>query len=348
MTSCGGIDLSHNNPRQSWAVLKSGGVKFAFIKASEGEHTQDPLFSAHISDAKAAKITVLGAYHFAWPNENAALNASNYISTVKTVAGPGFVHWLDLEPYADGRNYTGRTAGEITEWVEFWLTAVQKAFPGQRVGVYGNAAENAHIPPGWPRWFARYPWTEASYATAAASAYPRVGGKAADFWQFCSSPLDRDLFPGSEADLVRWAAGGSSSPAPAKPPAPKPTPKTVVVRAGMTLGAIALTLGSTVAVLAQYNHIKDPDVIRPGQTISAPPPAPAKPKPPKAPVVKPAKPKPPPAPAYTVHTVRQDETLSGIAAAAGIKDWHTLASYNHLANPDLIRPGQTIRIPRKK
>lgn len=274
MTTVRGVDLSNNNTRQNWSKLRSEGVRFAFFKASEGEHSRDGRFSVHLSDAKAAKITTLGAYHFAWPNESAAANASNYIAAVKAHAGPGFVHWLDLEPYSDGRNYRGRNTAQIRQWAEEWLQQVHRAFPGQRVGIYAGAGENARVPANWPRWFPAYPWSE-SGTYAKAEAHPRPTN--ALFWQFVGSPLDRSLFYGSEADLLKWAGGaaGTTSPAPAPKPKPKPgRPRVVTVKAGQTLGAIALILGVSWPVLAHYNHISNPNLIYPGQHISAPPAAP--------------------------------------------------------------------------
>lgn len=339
-----GIDVSENNPRQPWTTHYAAGVRFMVAKATEGNHSRDRLFSAHMRDASQAKITVRGAYHFAWPNEDVYGNAANYIATVKPFAGPGFVHWLDLEPYpGDRRNYAGCTSADILHWVQMWIVLVSAAFPGQRVGVYGGASEDAHIPHTFPRWFPAYPWPVGTATYDRAAAHPRIRS-GAQFWQFTGSPLDRSVWYGSLADLVKWAGGGDLGiKAPAPKPKPKPPaarPRSVRVKAGMTLGAIALILGSSVTALAHYNHIADPNRIYPGQVISAPPVAPVKPTPKPKPKPKPA------APAYTVHTVRNGETLSGIAAAAHIPDWHTLATYNHLTHPDRILPGQSIRIPK--
>lgn len=43
------------------------------------------------------------------------------------------------------------------------------------------------------------------------------------------------------------------------------------------------------------------------------------------------------------YTVQADDTLSGIAAHFGTS-WQTLAQRNHLSNPNLIYPGQTLTI----
>ncbi|WP_340376612.1 LysM peptidoglycan-binding domain-containing protein [Streptomyces sp. SS7] len=62
----------------------------------------------------------------------------------------------------------------------------------------------------------------------------------------------------------------------AKHAAPKSTVKKVVVKSGMTLSSIAVAAGVTLASILTANpSIKDPDTIRPGQTITVP----AKPSP---------------------------------------------------------------------
>lgn len=52
----------------------------------------------------------------------------------------------------------------------------------------------------------------------------------------------------------------------------------------------------------------------------------------------------PPAQDYITYVVQPGDTLSGIAARYGTS-YQTLASLNNIANPNLIYPGQTIRVP---
>lgn len=208
MATCRGIDVSAYQGTQDWASRKAEGVVFAFAKASEGQTSRDGRFGTHIRGILAAGL-VPGAYHFAWPNQNVAAEAANYIAAVKPYAGAGFVHWLDLERYTDGRNYTGRTAAQIREWVTSWLAAVRTAFPGQRVGVYTSADDvaNGHVPADVPLWYPAYPWGPAAYSRAEAAAQPKVSGRAPLLWQFTSQPIDRNICYLSAADLRAWAAG---------------------------------------------------------------------------------------------------------------------------------------------
>ncbi|MET7479572.1 glycoside hydrolase family 25 protein [Streptomyces sp. NPDC005648] len=209
MATCRGVDVSVYQAAQNWAARKAEGVVFAFVKASEGEHTHDPRFVQHITSVQGAGL-VPGAYHFGWPNQNAATEAANYVAAVKPHAGPGFVHWLDLERRSDGANYAGIGAAGIKAYATAWITAVQAAFPGQRVGVYTSGSDLAagHAPAGVPLWYPAYPWTgAATYAQAEAHPRPAPSGRSPLFWQFTSKPLDRSICYLSESALRAWAAG---------------------------------------------------------------------------------------------------------------------------------------------
>jgi GH25 family lysozyme M1 (1,4-beta-N-acetylmuramidase) len=208
MATCRGIDVSAYQGTQDWAAHKKADVVFAFAKASEGQSTHDPKFATHITGIIKAGL-VPGAYHFAWPTQSAAREAANYIAAVKPYAGKGFTHWLDLERYSDGRNYAGRTAAQIRAWVTTWVTQVQAAFPGQRVGIYTSADDIAagRVPDGLPLWYPAYPWGAAEYSRAEAAAQPKPSGRTPLIWQFTSQPIDRSIAYMSAADLRAWAAG---------------------------------------------------------------------------------------------------------------------------------------------
>ncbi|MFM9576769.1 GH25 family lysozyme [Streptomyces turgidiscabies] len=203
-----GLDVSAYQAAQNWPALKADGLTFAFAKATEGEKSRDARFATHIKGIKGAGL-IAGAYHFAWPNQSATKEAANYVAAVKPYAGPGFLHWLDLEAYSDRRNYTGRTAAQIKAYAAAWIAAVQKAFPGQVVGIYTSASDIAagHVPSSVPLWYPAYPWGAATYARAEAAARPKPSGRTVTFWQFTSTPLDRNIAYLSPSALRAWAQG---------------------------------------------------------------------------------------------------------------------------------------------
>lgn len=110
--------------------------------------------------------------------------------------------------------------------------------------------------------------------------------------------------------------GGSSAPA-----------GTYTVVAGDTLSGIASRFGTTVAALVAANGITNPNLIHVGQVLrlsgSAPAPAQG---------------------GGQSYTVVAGDTLSGIAQRFGT-NYQTLAALNGIANPNLIRVGQVIKLP---
>ena len=120
---------------------------------------------------------------------------------------------------------------------------------------------------------------------------------------------------------------------PTRPPEnpPKPANQTYTVVKGDCLWNIAKKFygnGSKYTVIynANKDKIKNPNLIYPGQVLKVAGTAGA-----------------PQADTSVVYTVKSGDTLSGIAAKYGTTYQH-LASINGIANPNLIYPGQKIRI----
>ena len=157
----------------------------------------------------------------------------------------------------------------------------------------------------------------------------RSNGQLAQAVQGSAYP-DRYAERDAEAIAIRKALWGKpSKPAkpskPSKPAKPKPKPSkaaTYTVQAGDTLTSIAAKHGTTVAALTRANGIANPDLIFPGQRLKLTGTAGAKPR--------------------TV-TVKPGDTLTAIAAKHGTTVDH-LVAVNALRTPDLIYPGQTIKL----
>ena len=99
-----------------------------------------------------------------------------------------------------------------------------------------------------------------------------------------------------------------------------------IVRAGDTLSGIAQSRGVSLAALIRANpQITNPDLIRPGQHVTIPSGGDS-------------------AGGGGSYTVQPGDTLSGIANRHGTS-YQAIAQANGIANPNLIRPGQTLTIP---
>ena len=101
-----------------------------------------------------------------------------------------------------------------------------------------------------------------------------------------------------------------------------------VVQPGDTLSAIAEAHGVSLSALEAANpQIQNPNLIHPGEHVNIPSGGASEQSNGGA----------------QSYSVQPGDTLSGIGERFGV-DWHILAQVNHLANPNLILPGQQLQI----
>lgn len=158
--------------------------------------------------------------------------------------------------------------------------------------------------------FARYPLWIAEYGPD----QPTVTGGVWSGWAGFQYS-DRGTLPGisGSVDLDRFTAAVLLEPE---------GEHTYTVRPGDTLWAIARRYGTTVAAIATANGIRDPNRIYPGQELRIPASGSD----------------------FTAYTVRPGDTLWAIARRFG-STVTAIAAANAIQNPDLIDPGQVLRIP---
>jgi lysozyme len=90
-----GIDISHHQGDIDWAKLKTEGLHFCFIKATEGGDYKDPKFNENWNNSiKIGYAT--GAYHFYRLCKTGEEQAQNFISTVPKISN-ALPPVLDLE-----------------------------------------------------------------------------------------------------------------------------------------------------------------------------------------------------------------------------------------------------------
>jgi len=115
------------------------------------------------------------------------------------------------------------------------------------------------------------------------------------------------------------------TPAPSQPLPPTATTQTYTVKKGDTLSGIAAKYGTTYQHLAAINGISNPNLIYAGQVLKIDGTTAATPA------------------STTIYVVKKGDTLSNIAAKYGTTYQH-LARVNGIANPNIIYPGQSIKI----
>lgn len=118
-----GVDVSGGAQGAiDWQQVKTSGMTFAYAKSTEGFTFNDAQFVNNMVNGKAAGM-IMGAYHFARPDNNAAADeASHFLSIAKTYTGAGYLPpVLDIEdPYASKISLSA-----LNIWIQTWMTAVQ-------------------------------------------------------------------------------------------------------------------------------------------------------------------------------------------------------------------------------
>ncbi len=126
-----GVDVSHYQGEIDWRALRQSGVRFAYIKATEGASLRDPRFAENWRRSHDAGM-VRGAYHFFSLCKSGAVQAAHFIAAIPASAG-SLPHALDveqMEPCPKGR----RIARPLAE-ISAFLDAAEKHF-GQRPLIY--------------------------------------------------------------------------------------------------------------------------------------------------------------------------------------------------------------------
>ena len=88
-----GIDVSHHQAKVDWSAVRSAGIEFAFIKATEGGDHSDTRFDANWEEAGRAGIA-RGAYHFFTFCTPGREQAEHFLAAIGLKAG-------ELPPAAD-------------------------------------------------------------------------------------------------------------------------------------------------------------------------------------------------------------------------------------------------------
>ena len=159
-----GVDVSHFQGEVDWPAVARDGVRFCFVKATEGADNVDPNFSRNWEGAKAAGL-LRGAYHFFHPDEDAKQQAEHYLSVV-SLDDQALPPALDIE-VTNGVGVKGLQSG-----IRTWLQTVQ-ASSGRKPVLYTDPsfwresvradlsnyplwlacyANQPDVPPSWRTW----------------------------------------------------------------------------------------------------------------------------------------------------------------------------------------------------
>jgi lysozyme len=197
-----GIDVSGYNPGTQWGEVARGGIKFTFVKATEGSSYTNKLFASDWPKAKAAGV-LRGAYHYFHPGVSPVDQAKYFLKTVGPLASNDLPMMLDWEE-ADGVS-----AKQQVQNAKIWLQAVEKE-TGKIPIIYTSPSFWNDL--GNPQGFDRYSLFIAHYNTSCPEVPPPWSTWT--FWQMGggsqmgvqTSEVDHNVFNGPLFSLSLYAA----------------------------------------------------------------------------------------------------------------------------------------------
>ena len=323
-----GVDISSYQSEINWGKAKASGVKFAIIRAGYGKSVSqaDDMFRKHIEGALKAGIAV-GVYWFgyAYTVDSAKKEAETCDSVIKDYKSkltlPVFYDWeYDSFRYAKA-NGVIPTKELVTDMTIAFMNRIKEL--GYKTGYYANWDYMKNMydysrVKDYDLWMASYESEKPSY-DCAIQQYTSSGSIQGYSGNLDLNWLYKDY---SKSESVKNNTE-------TKPSTPSNTTETVyVVKSGDTLSGIASKYKTTYQKLAKYNGISNPNLIYPGQKIKIPNRV-------SNSVSK----------DETVYIVKEGDTLSNIAVKYKTT-YLAIANYNGIKNPDLIYPGQKIKIPK--
>lgn len=253
-----GIDVSLWQKGFDFAKAAAEGVKFAILKCSQEDY-KDPQFESHYKSAKAAGIPV-GAYHYTKATSVAAAKAEAK-TCIAAISGKMFEYpiYIDIEDAVNKK----LTKAQNDEIIKAFCTELEAA--GYWAGFYcnydfyKNYCSGKTLAERFSLWLAS--WSGSAPADC-------------QMWQFGgeTNVIHSNTVAGVVCDqsyafvdypaMIKAAGMNGFS---------KKTYETVyTVVAGDTLSGIAAKYGTSYKVLAEYNGIANPNIIRVGQKIKIP------------------------------------------------------------------------------
>ena len=175
-----GIDVSHHQGVIDWSKVAAAGVKYSFLKASEGSSVKDSRYKFNRANCAANNIPS-GGYHFFRPYAPVSNQVKNFVSTVGAMQDGELPPVLDLEVPDSWRNLSLKQRLNITR---AWLDGVESAL-GVKPIVYLSSSFAADVL-GSDKFLANYILWLAHYtrATNPRTPEPWKSGAGWTFWQY--------------------------------------------------------------------------------------------------------------------------------------------------------------------
>ncbi|MFF5106560.1 lysozyme [Streptomyces sp. NPDC000134] len=204
-----GVDVSSHQGDVDWPALWKSGVKWAYVKATEGTSYQNPKYGQQYDGSHDVGM-IRGAYHFATPDSSSGTAQADYFADhggAWTKDGRTLPGVLDIEWNPYGSACYGKTPSQMVSWVRDF-TERYRARTGRAAVVYTSTnwwkqctGDHAGFGAANPLWIARY--ADSPGPLPAGWAYHTM-------WQYTSTgPIvgDHDRFNGTLEQVTALAEG---------------------------------------------------------------------------------------------------------------------------------------------
>lgn len=324
-----GIDVSNWSGTIDWKRVADSGVKAVIIQASEGTFYRDPYLQEFYDGAKENDLKI-GFYHFFNPGSSPTpVEQARYF--VDTISGlhADIKLVLDLEQTGGLDNY------ELTnQALEFLREVKRLSKVDVAVYTYTNFAQN-NLYAGigledYPLWIAQID-------VRVPQSNPIWGSKYAG-WQYSDTGNVPGIGTNTDLDIFydeMFLDDKKDLPGTRKEESKDKRVIYYTIQAGDTLSKIAKRYGTSVRELERINGITNADLIYPGEVIKI---YPKEKREARKKVTKEF---------YSTYIVKSGDTLSVIARKLNTTV-NELVQLNDLSNPNLIYPGEILKVPNIK
>lgn len=257
-----GIDVSSWQGEIDFSQVKASGIEVVYIKSSEGFRSVDSYFEQNYTNAKNAGLKV-GFYHYVTARsvEDAVRQANFFVSTISG-KNPDCKLAMDFESF-------GSLGREEINQIALTFMQTVKNVSGKDVIIYSdeynaNSTFESNLAT-YPLWVAQY---EVSEPTVREHWNNWAGWQYTDRGEVpgISSYVDRDKF----TNEVFLDDTSEVPDVPTDKPDENEGYTTITIRYGDTLSELAIEYNTTVERLVELNNIANPNLIYAGDTLIVP------------------------------------------------------------------------------
>ena len=257
-----GIDVSSWQGEIDFSQVKASGIEVVYIKSSEGFRSVDSYFEQNYANAKNAGLKV-GFYHYVTARsvEDAVRQANFFVSTISG-KNPDCKLAMDFESF-------GSLGREEINQIALTFMQTVKNVSGKDVIIYSdeynaNSTFESNLAI-YPLWVAQY---EVSEPTVREHWSNWAGWQYTDRGEVpgISSYVDRDKF----TNEVFLDDTSEVPDVPTDKPDENERYTTITIRYGDTLSELAIEYNTTVERLVELNNIANPNLIYAGDTLIVP------------------------------------------------------------------------------